>query len=167
MASIKKRRQFQGFVAMPDKSGHTPRLRDLLTEIASESSGCKLDLIFAHESLTTHSLLIKNLHRLVARADFVVCVTDGQDVDVSFEAGCAVGLQKPLLLVILPETRRLPASFMGHFYVELSGYVSDHECLRSALARLVAGLVGKDRASRAGCSVEIPRMGCAVGRRTG
>jgi hypothetical protein len=161
MTSRKKRRRLQGFVAMPDGGRHTPRLRGLLNRIADDY---KIDLIFAHERLTTHSLLIKNLQRLVARADFVVWVTDGQDLDVSFEAGCAVGLRKPFLLVILPETWRLPATFMGHFYVELSGDVSDHECLRSALASLVAEIVGKDRARPTLCPVELPRMGCAVGR---
>jgi hypothetical protein len=161
MASLNKRRRLQGFVAMPDGHRHMPRLQGLLTQIADD---CNIDLIFGHESLTTHSLLIKELHRLVGRADFMVCVTDGQDLDVSFEAGCAIGLRKPLLLVILPETRRLPATFMGRVYVELSGDVSDHEYLRSALASLVAGLVGKDRARPTLCPVEFPRMGCAVGR---
>jgi hypothetical protein len=64
------------------------------------------------------------------------------------------------MLVILPETHRLPATFMGHYYVELSGDGSDHECVSSALTGLVAGLVGKDRAdpTRAGGAVELPRM---------
>jgi hypothetical protein len=154
---------------MPDKNGHTPRLSELLIQIASELSGRQVDLIFAHERLTTHSLLIKNLHRLVAGSDFVLCCTDGEDLDVAFEAGLAVGLQKPLVLVILPETERLPATFMGHFYVELSGDADDFERLRSALTSLVASLVGKDRASPTlgGRSIELPRMGCAVGRSAG
>lgn len=151
---------------MPDGDRHTPRLRGLLTQVAGDY---KIDLIYAHERLPTHSLLIKNLRRLVAGSDFVLCFTDGEDPDVAFEAGVALGLQKPFVLVLLPETERVPATFMGHFYVELSGEVSDRDCLRSALASLVAGLVGKERASPtlAGRSIELPRMGCAVGRRTG
>ena len=81
-------------------------------------------LVFAHEKVPTHFLLRRDLHRLVARADFVFCVTDGQDPDVSFQAGLAFGLQKPLLLVILPEARILPVTFMGHFYVKLYGATS-------------------------------------------
>lgn len=147
---------------MPDRSSHTPRLQSFLNQISIDYG---IDLIFAHERLPTHSLLIKKLHRLVAGSDFVLCFTDGQDPDVAFEAGVAFGLQKPFVFVLLPETQRLPATFMGHFYVELSGDANDLERLRSVLANLVAGLAGKDRASatRAGCSVELPRMGCAVG----
>jgi hypothetical protein len=162
MTSLNKRRRLQGFVAMPDGHRHTPRLHGLLNQVAGDY---KIDLIFAHERLPTHSLLIKNLHRLVAGSDFVLCFTDGEDPDVAFEAGLAFGLEKPFVLVILPEAQRLPATFMGHFYVELSGDSEDRERLRSVLANLVAGLAGKDRASatRAGCSVELARMGCAVG----
>jgi hypothetical protein len=164
-----KRSRLQGLVAMPDKNGHTARLSELLIQIASELSGRQVDLIFAHERLTTHSLLIKNLHRLVAGSDVVLCFTDGQDPDAAFEAGLAVGLQKPLVLVILPETQRLPATFMGHFYVELTGDSEDRERLRSALGSLVGGLAGKDGASatRSGRSVRLARMGCDAGRRTG
>ena len=60
---------------------------------------------------------------------------------------------------------RVPATFMGHFYVELSGDVSDQESLKSALASMVAGLAGEDmaNAARRGGLVRLPRMGCAVG----
>lgn len=107
-----------------------------------------VDLIFAHERLTTHSLLIKNLHRFVAGSDFVLCFTDGQDPDVAFEAGLAFGLRKPFVLAILPETQRLPATFVGHFYVELSGDdADDRESLSVVLAGLVADLAGEDMAN--------------------
>src|SRR5713226_8994754 len=139
MAALKKRRQLQGYVAMPNEYRETPRVRELLAQVARELSDCKLDLVFSHEKVPTHFLLRKDLHRLVARADFVFCVTDGPDPDVAFEAGLAFGLQKPLLLVILPETRMLPATFMGHFYVKLSGDASDHDCLKSAVESLVTG----------------------------
>ena len=162
MAYINKLRRLQGFVAMPDGHRHIPRLHGVLNQIADDYS---IDLIFAHERLSTHLLLRKNLRRLVARSDFVLCFTDGQDPDIAFEAGLAVGLQKPFVLVILPETQRLPATFMGHFYVELSGDTSDHERLRSAFESLVADLAGGDMAiaARGGGSVRLPRMGCAVG----
>src|SRR2546426_9592243 len=107
MSALKKLR---GFVAMPDGYRETARVCELLVQVASELSGCRLDLVFAHEKVPTHFLLRRDLHRLVARADFVFCVTDGQDPDVVFEAGLAFGLQKPILLVILPETRMLPAT---------------------------------------------------------
>jgi hypothetical protein len=151
---------------MPDKNGHTPRLTELLIQIASVLSGRQVDLIFAHERLTTHSLLIKNLHRLVAGSDLVLCFTDGQDPDVAFEAGLAFGLQKPFVLVLLPETERVPATFMGHFYVELSGDgADDRESLRVVLAGLVADLAGEDmaNATRVVRSLRLPRIGCAVG----
>src|SRR5437899_8092389 len=113
MSALTKRRRLHGFVAMPDEHRRKPRARGLLTQVASELSDCKLDLVFAQEKQPTHFLLRRNLHRLVARADFVFCVTDGQDPDVAFEAGLAFGLQKPLLLVILPEARILPAPLRG------------------------------------------------------
>jgi hypothetical protein len=163
MAYINKLRRLQGFVAMPDGHRHIPRLHVVLNQIAGDYS---IDLIFAHERLSTHLLLRKNLRQLVARSDFVLCFTDGQDPDIAFEAGLAVGLQKPFVLVILPETQRLPATFMGHFYVELSeDDADDRESLRVALARLMAGLTDEDMASaaRVGRSVRLPRMGCAVG----
>jgi hypothetical protein len=165
MASRGERRRVQGFIAVPERHGQTARVCRLLTEVASELSDCRLDLVFAQERLPTHLLLRENLRQLVARSDFVLCCTDGQDPDVAFEAGLAFGLQKPFVLVILPETQRLPATFMGHFYVELSGDTSDHERLRSALARLVAGLAGEDMANtaRGGGSVRLPRMGCTGG----
>src|SRR5437899_8803050 len=139
MAVLTKRRRLQGFVAMPDGYRETARVRELLAQVARELSDCKLDLVFAHEKVPTHFLLRRDLHRLVARADFVFCVTDGQDPDVVFEAGLAFGLEKPLLLVILPEARILAAVFMGHFYVKLYGDASDHDCLKSGVASLVAG----------------------------
>ena len=160
MSTLTKRRQLQGVVAMPDANRQTPRVRGLLIQVASEFSDCKVDLVFAHEKLPTHFLLRRNLRRLVARADFVLCVTDGQDPDVSFEVGLAFGLQKPLLLVILPETQRLPATFMGHFYVELSGDASDYERLKSAVASL-APL--RSMPFRAGRSRQLSRMGCGAG----
>ena len=162
MAYPNTRRRLQGFVAMPDGYRRMPRLQGLLTQIAGDFG---IDLIFGHERLPTHSLLIKNLRQLVAGSDFVLCFTDGQDPDVAFEAGLAFGLQKPFVLVVLPETERVPATFMGHFYVELSGDASDHECLRSALESLVAGLARKDgkSATRSGRSVRLARMGCAIG----
>lgn len=163
MTSFKKQGRLQGFVAMPDGHRHTPRLRGLLSQISGDYS---LDVIFAHERLPTHSLLVKNLQQLVAHSDFVLSFTDGLDPDVAFEAGVALGLQKPFVLVILPETERLPATFMGHFYVELSGDdADDRESLRVVLARLVADLAGEDmaNATRVGRSVRLPRMGCAVG----
>jgi len=124
-----------------------------MSQIAGDYS---IDLIFAHERMPTHSLLINNLHGLAARSDFVLCCTDGQDPDVAFGAGLAFGLQKPFVLVILPETERPPPTFMGHFYVELSGDVSDRECLRSAMASLVAGLAGEDIANAARGSRSVP-----------
>ena len=164
MPTRTKRRQLQGIVAMPDANRQTPRVRGLLIQVASELSDCKLELVFAQEKLPTHFLLRRNLRRLVARADFVLCVTDGQDPDVVFEAGLAFGLQKPLLLVILPETRILPATFMGHFYVELCGDASDHDRLQSAMARLVAL---RSAPLRAGRSRPLSRMGCGVGASNG
>src|SRR5436309_2475589 len=98
MSALTMRRR--GFVAVPYEHRQTPRVRRLLTQIASELSECRLDLVFADEKLPTHFLLRRNLRRLVVRSDFVLCVTDGQDPDVSFQAGLAFGLQKPLLLVI-------------------------------------------------------------------
>lgn len=94
----------------------------------------------------------------------MLCFTDGQDPDIAFKAGLAFGLQKPFMLMILPETQRVPATFMGHFYAELSGDASNHERLRLGLASLVA-LVGEDmgNATRVGGSVRLHRMGCAVG----
>jgi hypothetical protein len=164
MAYINKLRRLQGFVAMPDGHRHIPRLHGVLNQIADDYS---IGLIFAHERLPTHLLLKKNLRQLVARSNFVLCFTDGRDLDIAFEARLAFGLQKPFVLVILPETQRLPATFMGHFYVELSGDTSDRERLKSALARLVAGLAGKNKAgaNRFGRSGPLFRMGCAVGRR--
>jgi hypothetical protein len=157
------RRRLQGFVAMPDRHPYMPRLHGLLNQVSGDY---RIDLVFAHERLPTHSLLIKNLHELVARSDFVLCFTDGQEPDVAFEAGLAFGLQKPFVLVILPETERLPATFMGHFYVELSeDDADDRETLSVALARLVAGLTEEDmaNATRVDRSVRLPRMGCAAG----
>jgi len=58
----------------------------------------------------------------------------------------------------LPETEILPATFMGHFYVELAGDASDRECLKSALATLVGGPKAEN-----GRSAGLARMGCAVG----
>ena len=87
---------------------------------------------------------------------------------LSFEAGLAYGLQTPFLLVLLPETRILPATCMGHFYVELSGGASDQECLRAALVSVTASLADKNgaghRTRRAVQPVGLSRMGCAVGR---
>jgi hypothetical protein len=165
MTSLKKRRRLQAFVTMPDGDGHTPRIRVLLTQIVGELSDYKVDLVFAHERLPTHLLLRKTLRPLVARSDFVLCFTDGQDPDVAFEAGLALGLEKPFVLVLLPETERMPATFMGHFYVELSGDSEDRERLRLVLANLVRGLGGEDTAdaTRGGGSVRLPRMGCAGG----
>jgi hypothetical protein len=163
MTSLNKRRRLQGFVAMPDGNRHTPRLHDLVNQVAGDY---KIDLIFAHERLPTHLLLKKNLRQLVARSDFVLCFTDGQDLDIAFEAGLAFGLQKSFVLVLLPETQRVPATFMGHFYVELSeDGADDRESLRVALARLVAGPTDEDMASaaRVDRSVRLPRMGCAIG----
>jgi len=108
----------------------TSRFRKLLTQMASEFSDCTGSLVLSHERLTTHVLLIKNLYRLVTGADFVLCVTDVRNPDISFEAGVAFGMRKPLLLVILPGTRTLPATFIGHFYVELSGDASDRDQLK-------------------------------------
>src|SRR5207244_10834885 len=102
MPALEDRRRLQGFVAMPDRYRQKSQLRALLTQIASEFSDCEVGLVFAQETLPTHKLLIRNLRGVVARADFVLCVTDGQDRDVSFEAGLAFGLEKPLLLVMLP-----------------------------------------------------------------
>jgi hypothetical protein len=167
MASLKQQRRLQGFVAMPDGHRHTPRLHGLLNQVAGDY---KIDLIFAHERLPTHLLPKKNLRQLVARSDFVLCFTDGRDLDIAFEAGLAFGLQKPFVLVLLPETQRVPATFMGHFYVELSGDdADDRESLRVMLAGLVADLAGEDiaNATRVGRSVRFPRMGCAVGRSAG
>jgi hypothetical protein len=159
MTSRKKRRRLRGLVAMANGDRHTPRLRGLLNRIAGDH---KIDLIFAHERLPTHSLLIKNLHRLVADSDFVLCFTDGLDPDIAFEAGLAFGLQKSFVLVILPDTRRLPATFMGHFYLELSGDTTDHERLRSVLANLVAGLSRRNGASVGSLLLAgLPRLGCA------
>ena len=165
MAYINKLRRLQGFVAMPDGHRHIPRLHGVLNQIADDYS---IDLIFAHERLSTHLLLRKNLRQLVARSDFVLCFTDGQDPDIAFETGLAFGLQKPFVLVLLPETQRLPATFMGHYYVELSGDdADDRESLRVVLASLVADLAGGDMAgaTRVGGSARLPRMGCAVGGR--
>jgi hypothetical protein len=160
--SAEKRRRLQGLVAMPDKNGHTPRLTELLIQIVRELSDCKVDLLFAHERLPTHSLLIKNLYRLVAGSDFVLCFTDGQDPDIAFEAGLASGLQKPFVLVILPETQRLLATFMGHLYVELPGDSEDREHLRSVLANLGAGLSRRNGASVGPPLLAgLPRLGCA------
>jgi hypothetical protein len=88
MAYINKARRLQGFVAMPDGHRHIPRLHGVLNQIADDYS---IDLIFAHERLSTHLLLRKNLRRLVARSDFVLCFADGQDPDIAFEAGLACG----------------------------------------------------------------------------
>lgn len=169
MASRKRRRRLHGFVAMSRANSETPRLRGLLAQIAREQSDYEVDLIFAHERLPTHALLIRNLHRLVARSDFVLCFTAGQNADVCFEAGLAFGLEKPLVLVILPRTRSIPATFVGHFFVELTGDSTDHEELKSALASVVAGLAGKGRtgATRVRRSVRLPRFGCAAGMERG
>jgi len=107
-------------------------------------------------------LLRENLRQLVARSDFVLCCTDGQDRDVAFEAGLALGLKKPFVLVLLPETERVPATFMGHFYAELSGDSEDRGRLRSVLANLVAGLSRRNGAS-VGSSLPagLARLGCA------
>src|SRR5207249_3911427 len=99
MSALTKRRL--GFVAVPYEHRQTARVRALLTQVASDLSGCRLDLVFADEKLPTHVLLRRNLRRVVTRSDFVLCVTDGQDREVAFEAGLAFGLRKPLLLVIL------------------------------------------------------------------
>src|SRR5437867_12727790 len=157
MSTVTKRRQLQGFVAMPDTNRQTSRVRELLTQVASEFSDSKVELVFAHEKLPTHFLLRRNLRRLVARADFVLCVTDGQDPDVAFEAGLAFGLEKPLLFVLLPETERLPATFMGHFYVGLSGDAGDYDRLKPAVASLVAGSQSR----------QLSRMGCGAGAGSG
>jgi len=165
MASRRKGRRLQGFIAVPERHGQTARVCELLTEVAGELSDWRVDLVFAHERLPTHRLLTRHLRPLVARSDFVLCVTDGHDLDVAFAAGLAFGLGKPFALVVLPETHRLPATFVGHFYVELAGDTSDHECLKSAMAGLVADLVGDDmgNATRVGRSVRVQRMGCAAG----
>ena len=160
MSALKHHRRIQGFVAMPDDHPQTSRLRGLLTQIASESSDCTVTFVFAHERLTTHFLLIRNLHRLVARADFVLFATDGKHPDVSFEAGLAVGLHKPLLFVILPETRTLPATFMGHFSVELSGDESNRDRLKSALQKFVTL---RSMPARAGATRALSRMRCGGG----
>src|SRR5712692_9067530 len=79
MSAFKKRRQLKGFVAMPNGYRETARVRELLAQVASELSDCKLDLVFAHEKVPTHFLLRRDLRRLVARADVMFCLTDGQE----------------------------------------------------------------------------------------
>jgi nucleoside 2-deoxyribosyltransferase len=120
------------------------------SRIARNLGDPAIELIFAHERLTTHAVLVQNLRRLMAAADFVICFTDGINLNVSFEAGLAVGLGKPLVLAILPGARSMPATFVGQCYVELHGNAEDRDELRGILASIVAG-----RALR------LPRFGCA------
>jgi hypothetical protein len=88
----------------------------------------------------------------------VLWITDGWNPNVAFEAGLAFGLEKPLLLVLLPETRRLPATCMGHYCVELAGDDSDGEELRTALTAVVSALRTNGR-------IQLERLGCAAARR--
>jgi hypothetical protein len=151
-------------MAMPDRHPESGRVRDLLTGVASEFRDPEIKLVFAEETLSTHALLVRNLRRLVAASDAVLCFTDGRDPDVSFEAGVAVGLGKPLVVVILPGTWVMPETFVGHFYVELAGDSSDPECLKSALIRMGEGITDTSmRGAAAGRSIRLPRFACAVG----
>jgi hypothetical protein len=149
---------------MPHPHSEAARVHALLTAVAKELPDLEIKLTFAHETLATHALLIKNLRRLMAASDAVLCFTDGRNPDVSFEAGVALSLRKPLVVVILPGTWVMPETFAGHFYVELAGDSSDQECLKSALIRMGEGITdGSMRGAAAGRSIRLPRFGCAVG----
>jgi hypothetical protein len=83
---------------------------------------------------------------------------------VSFEAGVAFGLGKPLVVVILPGTWVMPETFAGHFYVELAGDASDEECLKSALTRVGEGIADRSMGGvTTARSIQLPRFGCAIG----
>jgi len=163
--SRRSRGRLQVFVVMPNPHSEAPRVHALLRTIAGELRDPEVKLVFAHQALSTHALLIKNLRRVVTASDVVLCFTDGRNPDVSFEAGVGLGLGKPVVVVILPGTWVMPETFAGHYYLELVGDVSDQERLKSALTRVAAGLMPRGKTGAPamnGRSIRLPRFMCAV-----
>jgi hypothetical protein len=148
-------KEFKCFVAMPYRHHDAPRLKMALRNSVNRFESYKVDFLFVDELARQGSLLslppVDPMLSTLKQADFVVCLFDGENLNITFEIGAAYALEKPIFLVLLDSQKRIPSSTRGLYWVRFLPDYSDAELvflLREFLEGGIQGILTRPPRSR-------------------
>lgn len=69
------------------------------------------------EKMAPKGSIAEAIQRLIEQADFIIADLTGYNPNVMYEIGFALGLRKPLLLIVQHGSKRLPSDMSGHLFL--------------------------------------------------